>query len=37
MPEVQLVVMKLEQPLCGSDMAPLTDLEGLNDAIDFIW
>ena len=33
----ELVVMSLEAPLCESNQAPLTDLEGFGDAIDFIW
>ena len=36
-PASELVVMRLEAPVCGSDLAPLTDFETFGDAIDFIW
>lgn len=36
-PEVELFMVSLEGCLCESNQAPLTDLEGFGDAIDFIW
>jgi hypothetical protein len=36
-PMAELVVMKLEAPLCESNQSPLTDLEVFGDAIEFIW
>ncbi len=36
-PTTELVVMKLEAPVCESDIAPLTDFEMFGDALDFIW
>jgi hypothetical protein len=36
-PDAELVVMRLEAPLCESDLSPLTDLEGFGDALDLIW
>jgi len=36
-PASELIQMRLEAPVCESELAPLTDMEVLGDSIDFIW